>query len=550
MRFNHIHKTAILVLTFIILLIPAYIYGWHTGIYFEELNVDAGVEGGYFAGGDGSQANPYQIETSIHLKNLSLLQNNGKFQPNTYFTVNQSFDASNLWIPPIGSTAHPFNGFFNGNGKIISGIRVTTDSTKNKSKLAATAFGDVGLFGMVGITTEKAIHDFTLADIYVDHTASLSSGYSGIIAGSAGQHVINNVGVYTARLSYAPSITATSKYALIGNTVADADGSVDTSGRDLYIQAPISSTTLDKANFSEISGSNKKAYFLGEIKCTSDQSKPEKMYQATAVESAQGTSYTADSSTSSEIDILSKLSSETFQGFWNNTSFYPFRPREDMTASDSHQFIIDDLSIQAQSCIWFRPQSTGTSKMILLAQSKNTVQSMDLYRLTRKNGEISKKERIMTFNITSTELKKHGFYFEFDIDALQDAEGNPYEFILGADATHAGSACYFLYFELCGVGESGSESSASITGVDWVRQNEIITDSWNAAESTSATGVLFEINVTGNVVIYFKREDGSDGSIKVYYEPASDIIKPIGMKSRTEGSTTLSTNTTDFPIPS
>ena len=179
------------------------------------------------------------------MRNLALLQNNGKFNTGNdiyYFKIGDdvtSLDMSGIWIPPIGTTLNPFKGNFDGNGKIISGLRVTTNEKLSGSKVTSSAFSDVGFFGSVE-GEDASISKFTLDDIYVDH--NINTTYSGIIAGEAPKDSIQYVGVHTARLGYQEEIgykeevTAQSNFALIGNTEAHTmtveDPGGDTPGGD------------------------------------------------------------------------------------------------------------------------------------------------------------------------------------------------------------------------------------------------------------------------------------------------------------------------------
>lgn len=133
----------------------------------------------YFAGGDGTQDNPYIINSPVHLYNLAWLQylgyfnmkegfNNGVAQ--NYFTLAGNIDMSGMCLPPIGTEEYPFVGIFNGNGKIISKINVSnkrdannitqhpTNAVFENNILQTTADTSsdkqdiqiVGLFGVVG----------------------------------------------------------------------------------------------------------------------------------------------------------------------------------------------------------------------------------------------------------------------------------------------------------------------------------------------------------------------------------------------------------------
>lgn len=93
----------------------------------------------YFNGGEGSKADPFQIDNPTNLYNLAWLQylgyfnlrsglNNGRAQ--TYFKLTSDIDMSEVAsylkaLPPIGTSEHPFIGQFDGNNKTVSKLNVS-----------------------------------------------------------------------------------------------------------------------------------------------------------------------------------------------------------------------------------------------------------------------------------------------------------------------------------------------------------------------------------------------------------------------------------------
>ena len=93
----------------------------------------------YFNGGEGSKADPFQIDNPTNLYNLAWLQylgyfnlrsglNNGRAQ--TYFKLTSNIDMSEVAsylkaLPPIGTSEHPFIGQFDGNNKTVSKLNVS-----------------------------------------------------------------------------------------------------------------------------------------------------------------------------------------------------------------------------------------------------------------------------------------------------------------------------------------------------------------------------------------------------------------------------------------
>ena len=136
-----------------------------------------------FAGGSGTEADPYQIETPEQLAKLAVDVNSGIYgqtHSGEYFKLTKDIDLSaHRWIP-IGSGSaigsfHAFSGYFDGNDKTITGLRV--DESDDHSS--------AGLFGNV---TGYEIKNLKIKDAYVK-TESVGNKIenAGILIGSATQ---------------------------------------------------------------------------------------------------------------------------------------------------------------------------------------------------------------------------------------------------------------------------------------------------------------------------------------------------------------------------
>lgn len=147
-----------------------YAFAWLANRKDSDITINGTSDGAFFDGGDGSKENPFIITNYNHMHNLAVLQNTGRLVDESgnpkkyYFEINKNVDAvdmSGKYIPPIGNDENPFIGDFNGNGKTITNVVVTT----NKSDLAADyplhASADyefsraVGLFGMTANVSES-----------------------------------------------------------------------------------------------------------------------------------------------------------------------------------------------------------------------------------------------------------------------------------------------------------------------------------------------------------------------------------------------------------
>lgn len=218
----------------------------------------------YFAGGDGSEKNPFRITNAVHLYNLAWLQYLGYFnrregfnndRDQTYFALDGNIDMRGRAIPPIGTEEYPFIGEFKGNGHKVTNLTISNKKgtgdlvyspTNAKFSNNILRFVDdskahdieiVGMFGVTGnyngyLDTYKLTHngltaaDVNVSNFYVDkiHVRSNSAKtLAGLAAGYIGGN-FSNVGVYRSDIKFAANAQANgvagegvlSKYSLVG----------------------------------------------------------------------------------------------------------------------------------------------------------------------------------------------------------------------------------------------------------------------------------------------------------------------------------------------
>jgi len=209
---------------------------WFQGMNKAALSSGEGyTASAYFAGGDGSSANPYIINQPIHLYNLAWLQYLGYFNQTkdgaydqTYFVlgsdVDMTSDSTNNWtLPPIGTTDNPFIGNFDGKGYTISNLVVDNSlsdghiTRKPSTVSSITGVNIVGTFGVVGnynlsssYTYNSAVN--TIMDFKLNKTevkSSLSSTLIGVAAGYVNA-AITNVGILDSKVTVSSGSSALS----------------------------------------------------------------------------------------------------------------------------------------------------------------------------------------------------------------------------------------------------------------------------------------------------------------------------------------------------
>ncbi len=145
------------------------------------------VNGYSFCGGTGTQADPYQICTETHLRNLSnYVTTYGIDFNGVYFKLMNNIAMSQGAFEPIGGTATPFRGHFNGANHTISNLtNVNTSSTHQ------------GLFGrIIGASVDSLTISGTITG------ADSTGGIVGSAINSTIAHCTNNATISYGGSSY------------------------------------------------------------------------------------------------------------------------------------------------------------------------------------------------------------------------------------------------------------------------------------------------------------------------------------------------------------
>ena len=205
---------------------------------------------GYFAGGDGSAADPYVITKPIHLYNLAWLQNLGRFNElddkgalkQFHFVLKADITMpDDLILPPIGTAENPFVGTFTSLGDVYTIKNLTVSNTLvsgeiNKRPQNVTSLDGAEIIGMFGIIGQynnvpadaiyssitPSVSNFFLEDPEI--RARTPNALAGLIAGYVNGNLLN-VGVSKGKiLSGSQNSTGLSgygatlsNYALIGD---------------------------------------------------------------------------------------------------------------------------------------------------------------------------------------------------------------------------------------------------------------------------------------------------------------------------------------------
>ena len=180
-----------------------------------------------FAGGTGTESDPYQIADGAQLAYLASEVNKGQPYENSYFVLTADIDLANHDWTPIGNSFSDalfggtdyslFAGNLDGKGHTIFNISIGTENAPLESDV----------FGLFGATGGK-ISNLNLDDITIYGTAKNVSGYiiglAGALAGSASGPIENcHVANLSMTMNTPDSGTAAAYW--IGGLVGALDGS-------------------------------------------------------------------------------------------------------------------------------------------------------------------------------------------------------------------------------------------------------------------------------------------------------------------------------------
>ena len=143
-----------------------------------------------FAGGSGTEKDPYRIETGAQLAYLADYVNEGYATSGKFFQLVADINLNNKPWTPIGTENYSFQGTFAGGEHTISKLKVSNTTA-------------AGLFGYV---SEAKVCDFTISAASV--TSNTAPGYAGTFAGVAQGSVLCNLHAVNSNVSASNSSTS------------------------------------------------------------------------------------------------------------------------------------------------------------------------------------------------------------------------------------------------------------------------------------------------------------------------------------------------------
>lgn len=511
----------------------------------------------YYASGTGTQIDPYILKTPQHFYNLTWLQNNGYYSNKTYFKLDNDVDmAGSLTgldgvttgaIPPIGTDAYPFIGEFDGNGKTISNLWVSSDPNDWKEKPLSISNINVGLsigfFGNVGnialsptVAVIGTVKSFYLQNIEV--TCKVSNGHVGIVAGYTNGN-ITAVGVKNAKISVGTtSIPVSSDYSLVGQVgpyVSWDDSPDDLAGGDLIIDPNrpnsyfsdllsgtrvVEGSALDTAyyisnlrNLAIKGGTGYNFYkYNSTVLCTTSTTRQDIFANSNNVITVNPTNYSGYVSQ----DFYERYYASTTTRTVTFGSVAPsFSNTINLTLSNNQT-----ISVPRNS-IWFKPLKGGVSGLSFLRQSQAAgYESLSVYHFKRSGSTITNFGEVR-FSLDKIS-NKAAVYFDFEIPQTMVNEG--YEFLVAASTLTPAQTSGFLYLSLAGSDESAGYQAAQMLGVDYVYREAtgFLQDVSNPSYIVKKT--LLRISGTYNGAVVYNTKDSPNIDGLVYYATQSGTL--------------------------
>jgi uncharacterized repeat protein (TIGR02543 family) len=196
-----------------------------------------------FAGGDGTQENPYRINTPARLAYLAQQVNAGTNYAGTYFTLTGDLDLNGKEWTAIGDYTHSFRGSFDGDGHVISGLFINKPGAGYQGLfgfLEGTGTG-VSNLGLEGVAITGRYYVGGIAG-YVNSGGSIENCYStGAVSGT------DNIGGIAGRVYNGGSIENCYSTGAVSGTssVGGIAGKVNSSSiENCYSTGAVSGTDL------------------------------------------------------------------------------------------------------------------------------------------------------------------------------------------------------------------------------------------------------------------------------------------------------------------
>lgn len=543
---------------------------WFTIIFNVKTGVTASSISNYYGGGDGTENNPYLLKTPKHFYNLSWLQNTGVYTIPTYFKLNNDINMAGSLagingtttgaIPPIGTDAYPFIGEFDGNGKTISNLWVSSDPNDWKERPANFASinigASIGFFGNIGniYVNPTTAYVGTAQSFYLENievTTKVANSKVGIVAGFTDGN-LQSIGVKNAKISLGTtSIPVSSEYSLIGQfgpNVSWENSPNNLVGGDLIIDPNrpgsvftalttgtrvVEGSALDTAFYIAslsritINGGVNSTFFKFNTRVIATTSTTPQIYTAT----------TSNITTVTTTNYQQYVTQDFYDRYYSNPQYTvgvgTIAPTATSTRANITLSTGTVLPVPINS-IWFKPINGGLASITFLRQSQAAgVENISVYKFIRSGTTFTNWGEIR-FGIDRIG-NKAAVYFDFEIPQAMVTAG--YEFIVAASPTSPATTSGFLYLSLPGATGSSGVQSSQVYAVDYVYRLASGNFVDLAVMDYVPKRTLIRFIGTFNGTAYYNMKDSPNNDGFVYYAKSttSNLILQDLVVTNTEG---------------
>lgn len=166
-------------------------------VHATELFADSSIDAGIFAGGSGTEEDPYQIKTEEQLIAFADSLTAKQDYEGVFLALTDDITLTKEWTP-VGAGEYAFQGTFDGRDYSIKGLRIGTDQAPYQDQTGDAARVYFGFFGVLeakavvkNLTIDADIHVIAPQSVYVGGVAGYLQGgmldsvtVNGVVEGS------------------------------------------------------------------------------------------------------------------------------------------------------------------------------------------------------------------------------------------------------------------------------------------------------------------------------------------------------------------------------
>lgn len=195
------------------------------------------ADGSIFAGGSGTEKNPYQIASQEQLRAFADSLNTDESYEGVYLELTKDIVLTGQWKPAGTDSHYPFKGTLDGNGHTITGLQIGTEE-------AAADIQYAGLFAYIegGTVVDLILDSPYIHTVKTDNTRLYAGTLASFVDQSGEKGYFDRCRVVNGRIcvesasgaGYAGGLFGSAQYGTITNATVHADVSAKSTGAWTY----------------------------------------------------------------------------------------------------------------------------------------------------------------------------------------------------------------------------------------------------------------------------------------------------------------------------